>query len=211
MKTTFVRRPQFEDALQESFKTWGVKLPSRGGAAMWDGWQPIGFNGPIPLFTDPAQRSRELSEAARDVTIQQRAQETGTSTTQVRMEQDAADGRPPPGAPAAGQGGFQHPPVGGSASKPPTSDVATDPLFNWYADAQPEAVPISTPRDEGQAEQEAVAAAEATQQTVQQVSQNFLNQFNANLFYAQLGGQQGQPASSSTAAPRRERRRRDSR
>ena len=138
MKTTFVRRPQFEDALQESYRTWGVKLPSRGGAAMWDGWQPIGFNGPIPLFTDPAQRSRELSEAARDVTIQQRAQETGTSTTQVRMEQDMADGRPSPGAPAAGQGGFQHPPVGGSASKPPTSDVATDPLFNWYADTQPD-------------------------------------------------------------------------
>ena len=118
MKTTFVRRTQFEDALQESFKTWGVKLPSRGGAAMWDGWQPIGFNGPIPLFHDPAQQKRELSEAARDVTIQQRAQETGTSSTQVRMEQDMADGRPAPGAPAAGQNGFQHPPVGGGAGKP---------------------------------------------------------------------------------------------
>ena len=173
MKTTFVRRPQFEDALQESYRTWGVKLPSRGGAAMWDGWQPIGFNGPIPLFTDPAQRSRELSEAARDVTIQQRAQETGTSSTQVRMEQDMADGRPSPGAPAAGQGGFQPPPVGGSAGKPPSSDMATDPLFNWYADSQPDPVEISTPRDEGEVEQEAVAAAEAVQQNVQEVRQVF--------------------------------------
>ena len=77
--TTFVRRPQFEDAFQESFKTWNVQLPSRGGAAMWDGWQPIGFNGPIPIFHDPEQRERELSEAARDVKIQQEAHDTNTS------------------------------------------------------------------------------------------------------------------------------------
>ena len=113
-----------------------------------------------------------------------------------------ADGRPAPGAPAAGQGGFQHPPVGGSASKPPTSDVATDPLFNWYADTQPEPVLISTPRDEGQVEQEGVAAAEAVQQNVQEVRQNFIKQeFNANLFFAQLGGQQGMPANLPPAAP----------
>ena len=38
--------------------------------------------------------------------------------------------------------------------------MATDPLFNWYADSQPDPVLISTPRDEGEVEQEAVAAAE---------------------------------------------------
>ena len=113
--TTFVRRPQFEDAFQESFKTWGGTLPSRGGAALWDGWSPIGFNGPIPLFNDPEQRDRELKEAARDVQILQTAAQTGTSSTQVRADQDAAEGRPTPGAPAAGQNGFQAPPVGGSA------------------------------------------------------------------------------------------------
>ena len=97
--TTFVRRPQFEDALRESYKTWGVKLPSRGGAAMWEGWQPNGFHGPIPILNDPQQRERELSEAARDVKIQQTAQQTGDSSTRVSMDEDMADGRPPTGAP----------------------------------------------------------------------------------------------------------------
>ena len=50
---------------------------------------------------------------------------------------------------------------------------------------QPEAVPSSTPRDEGEVEQEAVAAAEAIQQNVQEVRQHFnFNQFNPNLFFA---------------------------
>ena len=96
--TTFVRRPQFEDAFQESFNTWGVKLPSRGGAALWDGWSPVGFNGPIPIFNDPEQRARELTEATRDVQILQTAAQTGTSSTQVRADRDAAEGRPTPAA-----------------------------------------------------------------------------------------------------------------
>ena len=63
-------------------------------------------------------------------------------------------------------------------------------------------VEISTPRDEGEVEQEAVAAAEAVQQNVQEVRQNFIKQeFNANLFYAQIGGQQGMPANLPPAAP----------
>ncbi len=71
--------PQFEDARTESYTTWCVILPSRGGAAMWEGWQSIGVNGPIPVFNDPEQRERELREAARNVKIQQTARDTGTA------------------------------------------------------------------------------------------------------------------------------------
>ena len=76
MTTTFVRRPQFDDALRESRKTWGVVLPDRSSMAMWEGWSEVGFNGPIPIFNDPGQRARELGEAARDVGIKQQAAAT---------------------------------------------------------------------------------------------------------------------------------------
>ena len=126
--TTFVRRPQFDDVLAESRKTWNVELPSRGGAAMWEGWQPIGFNGPIPILNDPEHRERELSGAARDIKIQQTAAAENMSTTEVRQNQDAADGRPPPGGPATAQGGFQAPPVGAATSRYPAAN-----LSGWWA------------------------------------------------------------------------------
>ena len=115
--TTSVRRPKFDDALAEARQTWSTVLPDRGYAAMWHGWQPIGYNGPIPILNDPGQRERELSGAARDVQIQQTAQEKGISSTQVSATPDATEGRAVPGGPAAAQGGFQNPPVGGSASR----------------------------------------------------------------------------------------------
>ena len=75
---TFERRPQFDDVLAESRKAWGVQLPDRGGAAMWEGWQPIGFNGPIPIFHDAEAHARELNEAKRDLAIRETARQTGT-------------------------------------------------------------------------------------------------------------------------------------
>ena len=88
---SFVRRPQFEDALRESYQTWGVKLPDRYYMNLWEGWQPIGFNGPIPILNDPGQEARELSEAARDLKIQQTAHEQGVSSTEVRQNMDAQE------------------------------------------------------------------------------------------------------------------------
>ncbi len=61
---TFERWPQLDDVLAESRKAWSVTLPSRGGAAMWEGWSEIGYNGPIPIFHDAEAHARELAQAA---------------------------------------------------------------------------------------------------------------------------------------------------